>query len=90
MGCSCRMFREEPLATHSVCQTEPPSSCPKPVHEGSRDPALTPSGGVLVLTRRSARPPTAGLYSYKARSHVRYRGHTRHHLLSPSFIPLPS
>jgi hypothetical protein len=50
MGYSCRMFREEPLARPCVSLTEPSNNRPNPLHEGSRDPALTPSGGVLVLT----------------------------------------
>ena len=37
MGCSCRTFREEPLARHSVWQTEPSQQRPKSVHEGPRD-----------------------------------------------------
>jgi hypothetical protein len=45
MGCSFRTFREEPLARPRCCRKwSPLTRHPKPVHEGSRDPALWESG----------------------------------------------
>jgi hypothetical protein len=46
MGSSCRTFREEPLARRRCCRKwSPPTRHPKPVHEGSRDPALLEHSG---------------------------------------------
>jgi hypothetical protein len=42
MGCSCRTFREEPLPRTTFREEplrRPMCFPPKPVHEGSRDPA---------------------------------------------------
>jgi hypothetical protein len=62
---------------HSVCQPEPSGSCPKPVHEGSRDPARPPfglphSGGVLVgeptrltgAAEAAIKPPSFGTFAF--------------------------
>jgi hypothetical protein len=45
MDCSCRMFREEPLARPCVSLTEPSNNQPIPLYEGSRDPAQCPRAG---------------------------------------------
>src|SRR5262249_16451823 len=47
MGCSCRMFREEPLARPCVCWAEPfikNRVSEEIAEEGSRNPALWESG----------------------------------------------
>jgi hypothetical protein len=60
MGCSCRMFREEPLARPCVSLTEPSNNRPNPLDEGSRDPRPWESGrGSRLGDNPSARSSAA-------------------------------
>jgi hypothetical protein len=56
MGALCRTFHEEPLARPCVSLTEPSNNHPKPVHEGSRDPALGNRAGFSFGERHRSSP----------------------------------